>query len=187
MIMSALPQLSPQDETYYPNHNASYLRRSQERGKQKLTSNYRSKKVTDQQKIQPIFPASPADLPKVKQLPVKIQILLFLQRGSFVLAFTLIASSIAVYISTVRIPQIWSKEYRNLETLQRQERQLTAINETLKQKIAQQAENAENNLVPLTSTNAIFVPPASIVPRSGANSAKNSQNHWLARDIPLGY
>ncbi|MBE9166661.1 hypothetical protein IQ238_03630 [Pleurocapsales cyanobacterium LEGE 06147] len=184
--MSALPNLSPQEENYYVNNNLSSLRRSQYRGKQKSSSNYRSVKVTEKQKIQPIFPASPADLPKVK-LPVKIQILLLLQRGSFVLAFTLIASSISVYISTVRIPQIWSKEYSNLETLQRQERQLTAINETLKQKIAQQAENAENNLVPLTSTNAIFLPPASVLPQSDVNAAKDSQNHLLARDIPLGY
>jgi hypothetical protein len=185
--MSALPQLTPQEKPYYLDKKTASLHRSQYRGKQKLSSNYRSTKVTEKQKIQPIFPTSPADLAKVKQLPVKIQILLFLQRGSFVLAFTLIASSIAIYISTVRIPQIWSKEYRNLETLQRQERQLTAINETLKQKIAQQAENAENNLVPLTSTNAIFLPPASIVSQSDANTARDSQNHLLTRNIPLGY
>lgn len=185
--MSALHQLTPQEKPYYRDNKASSLHRPQSRGKQKLSSNYRPVKVTEKQKIQPIVPTSPTDLPKVKQLPVKLQILLFLQRGSFVLAFTLIASSIAIYISTVRIPQIWSKEYRNLETLQRQERQLTAINETLKQKIAQEAENAENNLVPLTSTNAIFLPPASIVPQSGANAAKDNQNHMLARDIPLGY
>ncbi len=185
--MSALPQLSSQDEIYYSNNNAASSRRSQYRGKPKLTSNYPSKKVTDKQKIQPIFAASAAELPKVKQLPVKIQILLLLQRGSFVLAFTLIVSSIAVYISTVRIPQIWSKEYRNLETLQRQERQLTAINETLKQKIARQAEKAETNLVPLTSTNAIFLPPASIIPQADANAARDSQNHLLTRNIPLGY
>lgn len=185
--MSALHQLTPQEKPYYRDNKASSLHRSRYQGKRKLSSNYRSVKVPEKQKIQPIFSASPADLPKVEQLPVKIQILLFLQRGSFVVAFTLIASSVAIYISTVRIPQIWSKEYRNLETLQRQERQLTAINETLKQKIAQEAEKIENNLIPLTSTNAIFLPPASIVPPSAAKAAENNQSQLLARDIPLGY
>jgi hypothetical protein len=185
--MSALPNLSPQEKNHYLNNKSTSRRRSQSRSKQKSSSNYRAVKVPREQKIQPIFPNTSTKLPKAKELPVKIQILFFLQRGSFALAFTLIASSIALYISTVRIPQIWSKEYNNLETLQRQERELIAINEILKQKIAQQAENAETNLVPLTSTNAIFLPPASIVPRSDINAAKDSPNHLLARDIPLGY
>ena len=67
-----------------------------------------------------------------QRLPVKLQVLLLLQRSSLGLAIISMAASVGLYISTVRIPQLWSQEYQNLETLQRQERQLTAINETLK-------------------------------------------------------
>ncbi|BAU66694.1 hypothetical protein STA3757_40990 [Stanieria sp. NIES-3757] len=151
--MSALPKPTFPVQNYSPQ---SYSNRSRKR------KNYRSQLPSSHHKINQFSNSSVAKLPNKKLLPVQLQILLFLQKSSFGLALVLIASSIAVYVSNVRIPQLWSKEYNNLETLQRQERQLIAINESLKHEIAQQAQEKNNKFVSLSVDNAIFVRPASI-------------------------
>lgn len=98
----------------------------------------------------------------VPKLPVKLQVLLLLQRGSFGVALISMAASVGFYISTVKIPQVWSQEYKNLETLQRQERQLTAINETLKYQLAKQAGQQYQQSALVTSENALFITPAKV-------------------------
>jgi hypothetical protein len=132
-------------------------------------------------------PITNTPLPVARKLPAQLQILLLLQKGSFGLAFTLIVASITVYISTVGIPQLWSEEYRNLETLQRQERQLTAINETIKHRLAQQAQQKNQDLVPLSTANMIFIKPASTrpLPNKGFTAKENSE--LAAKDISFGY
>ena len=126
-----------------------------------------------------------SQFPDVKRLPVKLRVLLLLQKSSFGLAFGLIATSVAVYVSTVRIPEMWSKQYRDLETLQRQERQLVAINESLKHELAQQAQQEENNLELITSDNTIFIPPAPVHLQS--EQANLTQQQVSAQNIPMGY
>ena len=72
-------------------------------------------------------------------LPNNLKSLSLLQKGSFGLAIASMSVSIGLYISTVQIPKLWSQEYQQLENLQRQERQLIAINETIKYQIAKEA------------------------------------------------
>ena len=124
--------------------------------------------------------------PQVQPLPVKLRVLLVLQKSSLGLAFMLIATSIAVYVSTVRIPELWSKKYQDLETLQRQERQLLATNESLKHKLAQQAQQEDSNLALITSNNTIFIPPAPLSP-SKPTQLKQSLMPVYPKDIPMGY
>lgn len=124
-----------------------------------------------------------SQFPQIQQLPVKLKSLLFWQKSSLGLAFTLIAASVAVYVANVRIPEIWSQKYEQLEILQRQERELTAANESLKHKLAQQAQNQETNLTLVTSNNTIFITPASL---SQPPSSK-TQPEVKLNNIPMGY
>ncbi|TPX28313.1 hypothetical protein C6N34_003885 [Cylindrospermopsis raciborskii Cr2010] len=55
-------------------------------------------------------------------------------------AFLFVVVMLAIYGGTVYCQQIWSHSYRKLESLQRQERQLTAANAIIISKMAQEAE-----------------------------------------------
>jgi hypothetical protein len=90
---------------------------------------------------------------------------------------------LGVYAWTVYIQQMWSKEYRQLENLQRQERQMTAANEALKSQLAKTAENPQSGLVTPSLANNIFVPAApqrQLAPKSAAVSPPIPKK-------PLGY
>lgn len=129
------------------------------------------------------FSSQTSQFPQVQHLPANLRVLLLLQKGSLGLALVLISASIAVYVSTVRIPELWSKKYEQLETLQRQERQLTATNESLKHKLAQQAQNQDNNLNLITSNNIIFIAPASL----SKSQSNHPQPKINLKNIPMGY
>lgn len=127
-------------------------------------------------------PQSPSRFPKPKQIPVYLQILMLLQRGSLGVAGFSVVTGIILYLSTVSIPQQWSKEYRNLEILQRQERQLTTIGESLKYKISQQARQFQ--MSPITSQNTVFIKPNTVAVNPQTN--QDSQEKSLKK-INLGY
>ncbi|HEY9829349.1 MAG TPA: hypothetical protein V6D26_02135, partial [Stenomitos sp.] len=91
---------------------------------------------------------------KVEQLnvsqqpkPIWLSSLLVLQRGSDLVAFFLVATTLTIYSWTVYTQQQWAQEYRKLENLQRQERQLTTANAVMKDQLAQQAERPATGLV----------------------------------------
>jgi hypothetical protein len=111
--------------------------------------------------------------------------LLFLQRGSDVVTFCLVAVVLTVYSWTVYAQQQWSQEYRKLETLQRHERHLTTTNETLKDQLAQQAENPETGLVTPTTANTIYLPPVRQEPQ--AAPARSLPEAKPTTSMPLGY
>jgi hypothetical protein len=109
--------------------------------------------------------------------------LLVAQRSSLLLSLCLISLMLGVYAWTVYLQQIWSKEYRQLENLQRQERQMTAANEALKSQLAKTAENPQSGLVSPSLANNIFVPAApqrQLAPKSAAVSSPIPKK-------PLGY
>ena len=127
-----------------------------------------------------------AQFPPVQPLPAKLKVLLLLQKSSLGLSFILIATSIAVYVSTVRIPELWSKKYQDLERLQRQERQLVATNESLKHKLAQQAQQEDSNLTLINSKNTLFIPPASLSQKQSTNRTQKTTS-VDPQNIPMGY
>ncbi len=124
----------------------------------------------------------PSRFPKAGQFPVYLKILLFLQKASLGVAGFSIVTGILVYLSTVSIPQQWSREYRNLETLQRQERQLTTIGESLKYELSQQAQQLKMPLI--TSNNTVFLKPNSVAVNPQTNQKNQDQS---LKKVSLGY
>ena len=137
---------------------------------------------TSQTKLRNNSQQSPSHFPKPQKFPVYLKILLLLQKGSLAVAGLSIATGIVLYLLTVSIPQQWSKEYRKLENLQRQERQLTSIGESLKYKISQQT--AEFEMSPIASNNTVFLKPNSVTvnPQPSEESSDKS-----LKKINLGY
>jgi hypothetical protein len=58
----------------------------------------------------------------------------------------------------VYIPKAWDREFEKLETLQLHERDLLAANETLKNRLAERAEQPGTGLVNPQPFQAIFLP-----------------------------
>ncbi|MBX9259227.1 hypothetical protein H1Q63_35800 [Desmonostoc muscorum CCALA 125] len=107
-------------------------------------------------------------------------------RYSSVLAFLLVAATLAVYGWTVYSQELWSQSYRRLQNLQRHERLLTTTNATLTNKMAQEAEQPTTGLVSPTPEGMIFLPPASSNSQSASSNTK--PNHQTQQTLsPLGY
>ena len=123
--------------------------------------------------------------PQQNRLPQNIQLLSLLQKGSFGLALVSLAASLGLYASTVKIPELWSQEYRNLENLQRQERELTAINEKIKYQIAHEASK-DNNLSISQPDSAVFISPAKVSLKHNSDSDSNIQKNSF-KYTSLGY
>ncbi|PSB23567.1 hypothetical protein [Stenomitos frigidus] len=124
-------------------------------------------------------------LPSSRSLPLWLRLLIQAQRGSLVIAFILVTATLIVYGSTVYTQQLWSKEYRKLKTLQRNEREMIATNEGLKNQLALQADQPGSGLVPQTPDNTIFLQPA---PQRPALAAPPSVlKAEVAPNTPLGY
>lgn len=131
-------------------------------------------------------------VPKVEKLnvsqrpkPFWLSSLLLVQRGSDLMAFLLVATTLAIYSWTVYTQQQWSKEYRKLENLQREERQLTTANAVMKNQLAQQAEKPGTGLVNPAQANTIYVPAAPQRPSPTAPTPKAETEP--AAKTPLGY
>ena len=123
------------------------------------------------------------NFPQQNKLPQNLKLLSALQKTSFGLALVSMLASTSLYISTVQIPRVWSQEYRHLEDLQRQERQLIAINEKIKYHIARQA-GRDKSLSISQPESAIFVTPAKAnsqvrveTPRYNREVAKIKHHH----------
>lgn len=124
--------------------------------------------------------SAPATLPK------NLRTLSLLQKSSFGLAIASMTASIGLYFSTVQIPRLWSQEYHHLENLQRQERQLIAINETIKYQIAQEASQDERLDISKPES-AVFISPAPVKPRNHSNLQDNQSQLAKLKLNRLGY
>lgn len=124
--------------------------------------------------------------PNSQVLPKNLKTLCLIQKSSFGLAIATMTASISLYISTVKIPQLWSQEYQHLEDLQLQERQLVADNEKIKYQIAQEA--AQNkNLTISKPESAIFINPAQVQPKKPANLQQTQSKIAELKYNSLGY
>ena len=101
-----------------------------------------------------------------------LRLLLLLQHSSSVFALVTIGSAISLYGWTVYTPQVWNQDYKKLANLQRQERYLTSMNESLKNNLAQQAERPETGFVNPKPDQVIFIPPASASPDAANSTLK---------------
>jgi hypothetical protein len=110
-----------------------------------------------------------------------------LHRHSSLLAFVLVATTLVVYGWTVYSRGLWIQSSRNLKNLQRQERQLTATNATLTNKMAEDAQRASTGLISPTPGGAIFLRPASANPKPVIPSTMSDQEIEEQKPSPLGY
>ncbi|MBW4648309.1 MAG: hypothetical protein KME06_06365 [Kastovskya adunca ATA6-11-RM4] len=120
-----------------------------------------------------------------QQFPWWWRSLLFLQRGSSLATFFLVAMTLTIYSWTVYNQQQWMREFKKLETLQRQERNLTTTNEVMKDQLAQQAEKPGTGLVTPSPANTIFLPPAP--PRQVFIAPPQNSEPNLIPEAPMGY
>lgn len=106
-----------------------------------------------------------------------------------VLTGCLVFTSLGAYGYTVYIDRQLSQASGHLEKLQRSEQQLTAVNEVLKNHLAEQAKRPNTGLRPPQPTNVIFLKPApprpltqgTAAPKPAAPSASSGPLE------PLGY
>lgn len=112
-----------------------------------------------------------------------------LEQASTVLSCLLVVGALVTYGWTVYSQQQWSQEYRQLEALRRSERQLTAANESLKNKLAQEAENPGTNLVAPQPEHLVFLSPAPVTTKPAQPSEPPSplRSSELPESTPLGY
>jgi len=109
-------------------------------------------------------------LPVARPMPAGLQALLVAQQVATPITFLLVAATAVVYGWTVYTQQLWSQQFQRMETLQRQERQLMAADEVLKNDLAQQALNPTSGLAPADLNSTVFLdappelPPEAIAP-----------------------
>lgn len=105
------------------------------------------------------------------------------QRRFGIATYILITGMLAVYGSTVYSQQKWSQEYRKLENLQRDERQLITKNEVLKNHLAKEAEQPVTELVAPNPADAIILHSSS----RQSDFLRSKPNTQPKIDIPTGY
>ncbi|XHU96383.1 MAG: hypothetical protein JJP05_02855 [cyanobacterium endosymbiont of Rhopalodia gibba] len=116
-----------------------------------------------------------------------LQSLLLINKVSAIFAFCLVTLTLGVYGWTVRVPTLWSQEFRKLTKLQQEERYLVGANEVLKHQLAQQAQKPEAGLTQLHPKDLIFLPDVKVVPLSVTDATiSNHGNFWMA-EAPIAY
>ncbi len=122
-----------------------------------------------------------------KAAPLWLLRLYNLHHYSSVGAFFLVAATLVVYGWTVYSQELWGQDYRRLQNLQRNERQLTTTNATLTNKMAEEAERPTAGLVSPTPARTIFLPPAShgSNPKPSNGTPKSETQQYIPS--PLGY
>jgi len=124
-------------------------------------------------------------LPYPQPLPLWLRGLFALQQGSTLVTILLVVAGLGVYGWTVYTQQRWSDAYRQLERLQKRERQFLTTNEVLKSQLAEQAESPGVGLVPPDPNSTIFLSPAPLRPAAAPEVAPSPDTPIPAR--PLGY
>lgn len=141
-----------------------------------------------QKRIQKLNDQTIKILPESKTLPTWLQMTIGFQRRFSIGTFLLVSAVLVVYGTTVYSQQLWSQKYRQLETLRRQERQVTAASEVLKNQLANQAEQPDNGLVSPRPENNLFLEPSPV--RSPAadrqSNPKPAPSSKLSSN-PIGY
>ncbi len=124
---------------------------------------------------------------KPKRLPLALQFLLLVQKSSTTFTFGLVAITLGVYGWTVYAPTLWSQEFSKLKTLQRNERQLAATNESLKHKMAQQAEQPGSGLTAPNPHKSIFLAPAEVPVIEMSEPTQQKKKIPVIIETPIAY
>ncbi len=132
------------------------------------------------------YPGSPVRrLPVSRPMPLWLRWLIGLHRSSVIVVFLLAIAMLIAYSSTVYTQHLWSRDYHKLKGLQRQEREMIAARENMRNYIARQAERPGAGLINKTSASTIFLQPA---PRRRAQPVKPPVPEVEPQSSkPLGY
>lgn len=126
-------------------------------------------------------------MPNSGATPLWLLRLYTFHRYSSVFAFLLVAATLAAYGWTVYSQELWSQSYRRLQNLQRHERLLTTTNATLKNKMAEEAEQPTAGLVSPIPQGMIFLPPVSHSPKPASSNTMPNSETQQQTSSPLGY
>jgi hypothetical protein len=124
-------------------------------------------------------------LPNRLPIPQWLQILKKTERVSLILAGVLAVGALATYGWSMYSQQQWGKEYRRLDQLRRNERQLTTHGELMKNNIARTSDPKQYGLVPRSTDHIVVISPASPRPPLPMRAPGPDAN---AKPItPIGY
>ena len=147
-----------------------------------------SKRRRQQKRIQPLKTQKIQILPESQTLPTWLKMAIGFQRRFSIGTLLLVSAVLAVYGSTVYSQQLWSQKYRQLENLRRQERQVTAASEVLKNQLANQAEQPDNGLVSPNPQNNLFLEPSPVrSPDADVQSNPQPAPSPTLSSSPIGY
>jgi hypothetical protein len=110
-----------------------------------------------------------------------------LHRYSSVVTFLFVAATLAVYGWTVYTQELWNQGYHRVQNLRRHERLLTTTNATLRNKMADEAEQPTAGLFSATPEGTIFLPPASQSPNPASSTTTPNSKTQEQTSSPLGY
>jgi hypothetical protein len=185
-LSSQSPQRSSKNLAVSATNKAVMPKSVKESGRQKLP-NLNEQSSATQKNSGGDFLGVPA-VPNSGTVPLWLLRLYTFHRYSTVLAFLVVASTLAVYGWTVYSQELWSKSYRRLQNLQRHERLLTTTNATLTNKMAKEAEQPTAGLGSPTPQGMIFLSPAPHTPKPAlSNNITPSSEMQQQTPSPLGY
>ena len=105
-------------------------------------------------------PAEVRQLPTAPRLPLGLKLLVGVQQSSTVLTGGLVATALIVYSWTVYLDKSIARSFQYLEALKVSIQQVTTVNATLKNNMAEQAELPAAGFSPFEPKRAIFLSPA---------------------------
>ena len=94
--------------------------------------------------------------------PIWLRSLLGMNTAGAIATFVLVSAVLGLYGQVVHTKQHWGREYRQLENLQKEERQVTIFNEALKNDIAQTAKQEDTGLVTPDASQMIVIEKAPV-------------------------
>ena len=185
LVSSQKRQRSSKNLAVSPTNKAVPPKSVKQLGKQQVL-NLNEQSSANQKTLGVAFLRLPT-MPNSGAAPLWLLRLYTFHRYSTVLAFLLVASTLAVYGWTVYSQELWSNSYRRLQNLQRHERLLTTTNATLTNKIAEEAEQPTTGLVSPTPQGIIFLSPTSRSPKPASSNTTPNPETQQQKLSPLGY
>lgn len=132
--------------------------------------------------------ASVQALPTHRPLPGWLRTLMVAQRIVTPLTLVCVGALSAVYGWRVHTQQAWDTQYRHMEALERQERQLIAADEIVKHQLAEEALQDESGLVTSNLNNTLFLDAPAPPPDVDINPARSVETDpVMTGDRPFGY
>lgn len=120
-------------------------------------------------------------------VPAFVRILLLFQQTSAMLTWGAVATTLVMYGLNVYTQELWNREHRQLQNLQRQERTVAGLKESLKDEIVESGNLRSDEFVPITPEKNIYLEPAMNSQEAPHHSSSIRQVISPQTDRPLAY